>query len=81
MNIRIIKCSWSSISIKWLFKKAKGRTSGILLMWDDMKYNVVNCIEGSFSISTNIIEPDGFSWWIITVYGSVNRKEKKKRQF
>lgn len=46
-------------------------------MWDDSKHNVLNMIEGTFSISLNIIEDDGFSWWFTSVYGPVNKKKRK----
>lgn len=52
---------WSSISIKYIAKKADGRSGGILLMWDDLKYKAVNSLEGDFSVSVNFVENDGYS--------------------
>lgn len=46
-------------------------------MQDDLKHNVVNFIERSFFISTNIIEHDGYSWWLTAVYGLSIEKIKR----
>ena len=48
-------------------------------MWDDSKHNVLNMIEGTFSISLNIIEDDGFSWWFTSVAITVSFCVLKKR--
>lgn len=75
---RTIKSIWSLISINWLFLKANGRSGDIILMWDDLRHSVTNYIEKEYSISTNVIMFDGFSWLITNVYGLAKRKDRNK---
>ena len=56
---KIVKSLWSSISIKWRSLSATGNSGGIIIMWDDLRFNVTDFIEGSSSLSIKINIPDG----------------------
>ena len=73
----IVKSLWSSISINWKYIKAKGKAGGILLMWEDLHFTIENTIEGDFSLSANIVSPNGFSWWLSAIYGPAKRSNRK----
>ncbi|KAE8652281.1 uncharacterized protein LOC105434766 [Cucumis sativus] len=77
VNNKLVKSIWSSISIKYIFKQVSGRSGGILLMWDDLKHQLINYVIGEFTISTNFVEADGYNWWITSVYDLVNRSRRK----
>ncbi|TYK05763.1 LINE-1 retrotransposable element ORF2 protein [Cucumis melo var. makuwa] len=46
-------------------------------MWDDLRFNVTNFIEGIFSISIKINVPNGLpnsAWWLSAIYGPAKRR-------
>ncbi|KAA0040038.1 LINE-1 retrotransposable element ORF2 protein [Cucumis melo var. makuwa] len=49
-------------------------------MWDDLRFNVTDFIEGTFSLSININTPDGPSssaWWLSAIYGPSGGRNRK----
>lgn len=70
---------WSPLGIKWISKQVEDRSGDILLMWDDLKHKMINFIEGSFTISENIIEHDGFNYGLLLFM--VMLIERKKNSF
>ena len=55
VNNKLVKSIWSSIDIKFLFKQVIGRLGGILIMWDNLKHQLINSIIGEFTISTILL--------------------------
>lgn len=76
VNNLYIKSLWSLISINWVYKKAEGRSGGIIVMWDDTKHKIQNYIEGYFLVSINIMEADGFSWGFLLYMALPEEKTK-----
>lgn len=56
---------------------AVGSSDMILIMWDDMRYRVVDHIVKNYSISIEISYPNDINntnWWLTAVYGLAKRE-------
>lgn len=45
-----------------------GSSGGILIMWNEVQFEIKEAIEGKFSLSLNLLLVDGFDLWITGVY-------------
>lgn len=50
-DICFIKSLWSSNGICWITVEFFGRSSGMLIMWDDTKINAMEFIKGGYTLS------------------------------
>ncbi|KAE8646134.1 hypothetical protein Csa_015673, partial [Cucumis sativus] len=79
INKKIIKSLWSSISVKWHFSPAKSSSGGIVIMWDDIRFKVVDYLVKKFTLSIEITYPNdsnNLNWWLTAVYGPSKRENR-----
>ena len=70
-----IKSLWGIKSIKWIAKKSYRNSGGILILWNDLRYNIINSNEDSFTVSANF-KGNNTTWWLTTIYGPAKRRHR-----
>ena len=55
VNKKIIKSLWPTNNINWVAKSSNDNSSGILILWDDLRHALSSHLEGAYSISANFI--------------------------
>lgn len=70
LKIFRIKSLWFLSYVNWLTLDSNGCSGEIMIIWNDLKFKIINTIKGSFSISIHIENDNGFTWWLTTVYAA-----------
>lgn len=68
----LVASIWGSRHKGWVILPAEGSRGGIAIIWDVRRTSVVSSIVGSFSVSIEVEESGGNSWWLSGVYGPCN---------
>lgn len=54
-----------------------GTLGGILILWNDINFKLINSVKGKFNISIQVENKDGFTWWLSAVYGPSNNTDRE----
>lgn len=68
-----IKSLWDTKSIKWIAKNSIENSGGILILWNDIRFNVINSNERKSTIIANFKGQNSI-WWLIAVYRLAKRR-------
>lgn len=70
---------WGDDNFKWMHYPANGRSGGILTIWDDENYEVMDDLQGPCSVSILIKNRgDGKIWSLSNIYGPTGRGNKEE---
>lgn len=65
----LIKSIWSFAFIGWTSLDAIDLSGGILILWSEPDFSILKVIQGHFSISIYVLLANGYSFWLIAIYG------------
>lgn len=60
---------WSLSYVNQSALNSNGSLGDIMIMWNDLKYKILNTIKGNYTISIQIKNENGNIWWLTVVYG------------
>ncbi|TYJ97060.1 hypothetical protein E5676_scaffold506G001280 [Cucumis melo var. makuwa] len=72
-NLRSI---WNKAGVKFPSLNSNGYSGGILILRNDINFKVASYKEENHSLSVNILNLDGTSWWISSIYGPSSNKDR-----
>lgn len=78
VNRELIRQLWGNRQCSWVHLPSEGASGGFLTIWDESKVELVDHLEGSFSLSTlfrNV--SDNVSWAMSNIYGPVDSHLKQ----
>ncbi|XP_038876676.1 uncharacterized protein LOC120069076 [Benincasa hispida] len=73
-----IKSLWSSKEVGCAFVEAKGKSGGLLTVWDDSKILVSSISKDEFSLSIKCQTINKKICWITNVYGPCDYQERRR---
>ncbi|XP_073051688.1 uncharacterized protein [Primulina eburnea] len=68
---KFVASVWKSRFVEWVCLPSVGSSGGILVLWDPREIIVLNNLIGEFSVSIEIKQNEGITWWFSAIYGPV----------
>lgn len=73
-----VKHLWGNRPCKWAYVGAMGTSGGILIIWDDSKVDIIDTIEGQFSLTVKLRNrEDNREWMHTNIYRPVDHQDKE----
>ena len=69
---RFLVSVWRGRGRDWAVLLACGALGGVVIIWDSNKFECVEKVLGSFSVSVKLESVEEGSFWLTLVYGPIN---------
>ncbi|CAL9013315.1 unnamed protein product, partial [Prunus brigantina] len=74
---KLVASVWGSRFRQWVFSPSWGNSGGIVVLWNTQTVSVVNSVVGVFSVSIQVEENAGMSWWLSGIYGPCKQRDRR----
>ncbi|RVX05721.1 Transposon TX1 uncharacterized 149 kDa protein [Vitis vinifera] len=69
---RFVSSVWTGKRVEWVALPACGASRGIVILWDSSKFECIEKVLGSFSVTVKFNSGEEGSFWLTSVYGPIN---------
>lgn len=69
---------WGSRFKEWVYAPSRGRSGGIVVMWNSQTVSISDYEIGEFSVSIRIIDVSGGDWWLSGIYGPCQPRDRRR---
>ncbi|CAL9004761.1 unnamed protein product [Prunus brigantina] len=68
---------WGSRFKEWVYAPSRGRSGGIVVMWNSQTISISDFEIGEFSVSIRIVDGSGGDWWLSGIYGPCHSRDRR----